>query len=263
MTRKRREFLGPFPRRAGRFLAALIVTAPALFFLRSCGIESYYYLPEVPAGNIATTANQWATVTLPSVSVPYFTYFALYYRIYLSYEQIANTGNLAVVNTTLDSDYRYLAPYTNSASSTSINVSSIMTSRGYQSLYFQTSSGGASSDLLTMTSGGTVRIEFPLAGANPYITYPVSAGTRTVILLRSNGNGAFNPLPNRYFLSSDTLTNPGNISATANADVVNVSGSGGNRYAYASLYIVSVGLNEQTYTPIFSIPTFVGIFRLP
>ncbi|MDR2376326.1 MAG: hypothetical protein LBD96_07810 [Treponema sp.] len=254
---------GHFPYRTGiLFRSALTVIVPALLFLHSCGIESYYYLPEVPAGNITTSSNQWASVNLPSISVPYFTYFALYYRIYISYEQIANIGNLGFVNTTLDSDYRYLAPYTNTSTSTSINVASIMTSRGYQSLFFETS--GISSDLLSIKNGGTLRIEFPLSGSNPYISYPASGGTTgTAVLMRSNGNGAFSPLPNRYFLNSGPLNDPANISSTINADVADTNSSGSNRYAYASVYIVSAGLNEQSYTPIFSIPTFVGIFRLP
>jgi hypothetical protein len=226
----------------------------------SCGIESYYYLPEVPAGNITTSANQWASVNLPSISQAYFSYFALYYRIYLSYEPMADIGILSSVNPTLNSDYQYFSTYTNTTTPVSVNVASIMTSRGYQPLFFENASGSIVSDILDNPAGGNLHIEFPLAASSrPYISYPGG----TAVLKRSNGGGTFYPVPDRDFFNSAPLSDSSNISSTLNADVVNVSGSGGTRYAYASVYIASVGLNEQTYTPIFSIPTFVGIFRLP
>jgi hypothetical protein len=240
--------------------AACALVLGALLVLHSCGIESYYYLPEVPAGNITTSANQWASVSLPQITMSYFTHFALYYRIYLSYEQIANIGDLSGVNATLNSDYRYLSTYTSSSTTTSVNVASIMSSRGYQPLFFQTASGSSiSNDLLSSTSGALLRIDFSVAGSVPAITYPGGAAS----LIRSNGDGVFTPLPDRYFRDTPELKNPAYINSTTNADVVNASGTGITSYAFVSLYIVSVGLNEQTYTPIFSIPTFVGVFRLP
>jgi hypothetical protein len=234
-----------------------VLGVSALLFLRSCGIEAYYYLPEVPPGNITTSANQWASVNLPGGLPTYFTYFALYYRIYISYEQIANIGNLSAVNPALDSDYRYLASYTSATSTTGVNVASVMGSRSYQPLFFETGSG-ISGDILD--AGGTMRIEFPFSAASaPYISYPGG----TAVLMRSNGGGSFNPRPDRYFVNSGELNDPANISTTVNADVANASGPGSTRYAYAAIYIASAGLNEQSFTPIFSIPTFVGIFRLP
>ncbi|MDR1024645.1 MAG: hypothetical protein LBL56_02885 [Treponema sp.] len=248
-----------FPVGSGASPRILPIIVLPVVLLCSCGIESYYYLPEVPAGNITTSTNQWASINLPSISQSYFSYFALYYRIYISYEPMANIGTLAAVNPTLNADYQYLSSYTNTTTPISVNVASIMSSRGYQPLFFRTGSGSISNDILD-TGGGNLRIEFPIsASPPPYINFP--GGTAT--LQRSNGSGTFNPLPDRYFLNTSQLNDPSNISQTVNADVVNAAGSGAVRYAYASLYIVSAGLNEQTYTPIFSIPTFVGIFRLP
>jgi hypothetical protein len=173
---------------------------------------------------------------------------------------MANIGTLATVNPTLNADYQYLASYTNTTTPISVNVASIMSNRGYQPLFFRTGSDISNDVLSTATVGGNLRIEFPISASSfPYIVFP--GGTAT--LQRSNGGGTFNPRPDRYFLNTSQLNDPSNISQTINADVVNASGSGAVRYAYASLYIVSAGLNEQTYTPIFSIPTFVGIFRLP
>jgi hypothetical protein len=245
-------------RRAPGALAAIV--SGALFFF-SCGIDAYYYLPEVPAGNITTSANQWADINLPGNAPPYFTHFVLYYRIYLSRESQANMGNLGSVNSSLDSDYRYFSSYTNAAASTSgVNVSSIMSGRNYQPLFFE--AGGVISNDLINTPGGSLRIEFPFAaGSDPFaIIYP---GGGRAELRRSNGDGAFNPLPDRSFFNSSQLRDPVNINSTTNADVVNAGGFGDPPYAYAALYIAGAGVNEQSYTPIFSIPTFVGIFRLP
>jgi hypothetical protein len=257
--------------KTGIFLRAVFkVLLPALLFFHSCGIESYYYLPEVPPGNITTSMNQWAAVVLPDIntayaaSANYFTHFILYYRIYISYEQIANMGNLGVVNPTLNSDYRYLSSYTDAATTTNVNVASIMSSRNYQTLFFETGSGTIN-NMLNGKDGGALRIEFSAAGSVPSVVYTNGSGAPvTANLKRSDGGGAFSPRPaDRYFRNTSELYNPANIVSTINADVVNASGSGGAPYAFASIYIASAGLNEQTYTPIFSVPTFVGIFSLP
>jgi hypothetical protein len=246
------------------FGTTLKVLVPALL-LSSCGIESYYYLPPVPSGNITSSMNAQATIRLPSGVPSYFSSFTIYYRIYASYSNDVGFSlsreNLSRINPTLYSDYSYIEPYTSSTNSASANASSIMTNRGYQPLFFEPPGGGISSDVLT-SPGEELRIEFPSSASSyPYLAYR----GRILYLKRSNGNGAFSPVPaNRYFLNTGELNSPGNITTTINADVVNTSGSsGGTRHAYVSLYIITAGLNEQTYTPIFSTPTFVGIFLLP
>jgi hypothetical protein len=113
--------------------------------------------------------------------------------------------------------------------------------------------------------GEQIQIAFPQPSASypyPYLSY---SGGVTVPLKRSNGGGVFTPVPsNRYFLNTGELNDSNNIKPTVNADVVTISSPvGSQRHAYVLLYIVTSGLNEQSYTPIFSIPTFVGIFLLP
>jgi hypothetical protein len=239
-----------------RCAVVIVTVVVAALLVHGCGIDAYYYLPEVPAGNITTSVNQWADIDLPGAVPPYFTHFVLYYRIYLSNALLVDMGNLGSVNSNLDSDYRYFSPYTNAATSTSVNVASIMSNRNYQPLFFE-ANNVISNDLIN-TSGGSLRIEFPPSGSGPFVIYP---GGRAE-LRRSNGDGTFNPRPDRNFLNSPQLRDPANISSNVNADVVNAGGSGAAN-AYAMLYITSAGVNEQSYTPIFSIPTFVGIFRLP
>jgi hypothetical protein len=45
--------------------------------------------------------------------------------------------------------------------------------------------------------------------------------------------------------------------------VANKPGISGSRYTYAALYLAAEGLNQPSYTPFYSIPTFIGIFKLP
>jgi hypothetical protein len=251
------------PRIAVRTIRVLV---PALL-LCSCGIESYYYLPPVPSGNITTSMNEQAVIRLPNFNIAYFSSFTMYYRIYTSYSNDVGFSlsreNLQRINSTLYSDYSYIEPYTSSTNSASANAS-IMTNRGYQPLFFESASGGdISSDILT-DPGSELRIAFPQPSPSypyPYLNY----SGRTWYLKRSNGGGSFSPVPaDRYFLNTSALNDHNNLTATINADVVNVSGSSsGTRHAYVAVYIITSGLNEQAYTPIFSIPTFVGIFLLP
>jgi hypothetical protein len=261
-----RRFL--VPGRAPRFLprpAGLALCIPIVLVL-SCGIEAYHYLPPVPSGNITSSINEQATIALPAVSSSDFTHFILYYRIYISYSNRTgfslSANDLRDINPTLYSDYTYLSSYTSTTNTTTVNIASVMTNRSYQPLYFEDSSGGISSGVLT-NPGIQIQLYFPQSGDlnnPPYLSLP---GAR-MKLKRSNGDGAFGPLPqHRYFLNTGDLNTDGNINTTVNADVAAPGGSGLTRYAYAAMYIATAGINEQTYTPIFSIPSFVGIFLLP
>jgi hypothetical protein len=206
--------------------------------------------------------NQRATIILPGISSNDFTYFALYYRIYVSYSNRTgfslSADDLRDINSTLYSDYSYLSSYTSTTNVTTVNIASVMSNRGYQPLYFETASGGISNSVLD-NPGIEIHLEFP-TNTPPYLL----RGSDRFPLKRSNGGGAFNPLPSdRYFRNTSDLNNDANITATINADAVAPSGSGTIRHAYVSMYIVSAGLNDQTYTPIYSVPAFVGIFLLP
>ncbi|MDR2184195.1 MAG: hypothetical protein LBO80_00790 [Treponema sp.] len=213
--------------------------------------------------------NEQVTVALPAVSSSDFTHFVLYYRIYVSYLNLTgfslSASNLRDINPALYSDYTYLSFYTSTSTTTTVNIASVMTNRNYQPLYFENSSGDISSGVLT-SPGIQIQLHFPqLADQSnpPYLSLP---GNSMMKLKRSNGGGAFTPIPqHRYFLNNDELNSDGNINTTVNADVAapNVSGGSSNRYAYVAMYIATAGINEQTYTPIFSIPSFVGIFFLP
>ncbi|MDR0643242.1 MAG: hypothetical protein LBG07_12390 [Treponema sp.] len=239
-----------------------ILAISTLVMLISCGIESYDYLSPIPSGSITSSLNERATITLPSNVGASFTYFALYYRIYISYSARTgfslSTSDLRDVNPTLYSDYASLSSYTDTSNTTTVNIASVMTNRGYQPLYFEDAAGNISPNALT-SQGVEVRLIFPPQGDVPYLELP---GNIRMVLKRSDGGNTFNPLPsNRYFLNSGDLNSSGNISSTINADVVAPSGSGVARHAFVAIYIAAAGINKN-FTPIFSIPSFVGIFKL-
>jgi hypothetical protein len=237
-----------------------------VILILSCGIEAYHYLAPVPSGNITTSMNEQATIVLPNVSSSDFTHFVMYYRIYISYSNrqglSLSASDLREINPALYSDYTSLSSYTSTSTTTTVNIASVMTNRGYQPLYFG-DSGGPSINVLT-SPGEQIQLHFPQSydlNNPPYL----NRGNGGVMRLqRSNGDGTFSLLPaHRYFLNTEDLNKDGNISSTINADVVVPYGSGNTRHAWVTIYIATAGINEQTYTPIFSIPSFVGIFLLP
>jgi hypothetical protein len=246
---------------------------PVLFlilflFLQSCGIEVYHYLRPISTGDITTSLNQEARINLSnsSSSSSDFTHFAMYYRIYLSYSNRTgfslSANDLRDINQTLYYDYNYLGPYTDTTSATTVNVASVMANRGYQPLYFELSPYNYSS--VVLDSPGTAELYFPPSGnPNPYLRYSGIGGD--LFLIRSNGGGSFYPRPaSRRFLNTAELSDPAYINQNANADVVAPSGTGSTRYAYVSIYVATAGINEGAgYVPIFSNPTFVGIFQIP
>jgi hypothetical protein len=235
---------------------------PALL-LSSCGIEDYYFLYSVPPGNIQVTLNNRATIQLPSLSAEYyyFTNFTIFYRIYISGIQESGTiqtsqASLSAINSYLSSDYFAIEPYTKSDTSVSSSTASLFQGRGFYKLELQNAiiDNVLSNDVM----GQTLILDFPVTGARPYLNIDGSSH----ILYRSTGEGSFNPVPNRYFLNTPDLNSSANVSSTVNADVANRSGISGPRFTYAAMYIVVTGI-DSNFTPIYSAPTFIGIFALP
>ncbi|MDR2098222.1 MAG: Ig-like domain-containing protein [Spirochaetaceae bacterium] len=223
-----------------RFIFAV---APALVCL-SCGIDSYKYLE--PVNNVTREFNSLAVLRLPSNDkitidfttgkIPNLTIenqtqtlgtdYEIYYRIYLSdkNEPTVNTDSIrSGVNSALAADWTAIDPYTVDSNNLSSSVASLFTTRKYYPLQ-RNSSGN---------------------------------------ILRSNGNGIFNPVPaDRQFTVTEDLINAANITANINADISGMS-SGTPLYAYTSMYIVMRSFDPQTLTPVYSSPTFINIFMLP
>jgi hypothetical protein len=115
--------------------------------------------------------------------------------------------------------------------------------------------------------GSTLFFDFSHSNRVPSvtITYQDGSVSPSYILLRSNGNGLFNPLPaDRRFINRDELSSSGNITSTINADVENRSGITVQdpRFTFAALYIVAVGMDEN-YSYIYSTPALIHVFQLP
>jgi hypothetical protein len=238
-----------------RKIAALLL---ALGFA-ACGIEDYPFLDKVPSGNVAVTLNQKASITLPTVDSIYFTHFTLYYRIYVSgtYFPEINTGNMSQLNSNLMADYSYFLPYTDSDTSSS----SMGTNFANRKYYALTVEGNDAHTVLGSSGfGKTLTLDF--TETTPRIIPNLSIGGISYNLQRSTGNSIFRPVPeDRYFINTAELTAAANITATVNADVADKSDIT-TRYAYAALYIVVSGVDSY-FSPLYSVPTFVGVFYLP
>jgi hypothetical protein len=252
--------------------ALAILLAAAGGSLVSCGIETYKYLDPVPG--IPMTLNTTAYISLPGGQPNYFRYFIIYYRIYISGIPVdaVDTGALAQINPALHSDYTYFYSYTNSQSTVAPTAMGT-TFAGRK--YFPLELENGSIENVLGSGGMVITLDFaanpqfkpslimgdlrtPEQPGAPYTRYQLSRNTR-------NDNTPY--ANNYYFVNSDDLNNGDHISSDSsrvNQDVQNSAQSiSGRKYTYASMYILAHGLDDSNFTNIYSIPTFIGIFRLP
>jgi hypothetical protein len=251
-----------------RIIRFFFLCIAAAGVLCTCGMEDYIYLYPVQESNITIRLTDQAAVRIPSpISSEslYFTHFSIFYRIYISGvlipSAVTSPEQMRTISTVLYNDYSGIYPSTsnNSSSNTTVNTSvgSLFSSRSYYELELEGASiesvlGGGS-------QGNELVIDFPpLPGDIPSFTV---GGGGPYNLLRSTGNGSFNPQPDRYFINTSELNasiNAGSNS-TVNADVADQSGISGPRYTYVSMYIVKAGRDPNTLGSIYSAPTFIGI----
>jgi hypothetical protein len=231
-------------------------------FLTTCGLEEYYYLPQVPEVNIETQFNTSATLNLPSLSGYYYAQnYKIFYRIYISDNIITSneTSIFNVISSTLVSDYNLIWPNTD-PTSTSMGTSAgtLFTNRNYYELFIDNNNRGENIDSLLTSNGGNVSILFPTAqGSYPVLS--VSNGSNSVEYRLLRSDYFFNLNPNddkRYF------RNTSDINVSDYADLVPRTGAS-QTYAYVSMYIVASGINPTGFTPIYSKPTHISVFKLP
>jgi hypothetical protein len=252
-------------RRAGILTAAILI---CLFF-SSCGIYEYIYLNPVASGNITTELNTLATIGLPNfqgTEYRIFNHFIIYYRIYISGSneagkiQISQT-NLSKINQTLSEDYFRFEPYTTSSSTAATSVAALFSGRNYYPLALENANIDDNVGILGRSSlGKTITLDFK-EGSAP----SVKIDNANYVLFRSNGNtsnDSFSPVPDRYFINKAELNRSENISSRQNKDVADNTAVSGPRYTYVSMYIVVNGTDDN-FSPVFSTPTHIGIFRLP
>jgi len=235
----------PFRRMKSRIHAGcfFLLFFPCLFLF--CGIEEYYYLPQVPESNVVPTFNTEAAIDLPSMTqYYYFTNYIIYYRIYIS-EQEMDFDNPSSYTADFKNDYNLIRQYADPAgSSSSASIDQIFKNRNYHELRFQ---GKSLQSMLV--PGSTLKIIFPTGlGDSPY----------AFIITDSHANlnrSITDPQPSdRLFLNSVELR-----TGARNADVAKRAGS----YAYVSMYIAATGFDSNNFRAVFSKPTHINLFKLP
>ena len=216
--------------------------------------------------------NNRAVIRVPSNnSGSSFTHFVIFYRIYVSDDLQPSTtpeNNVySVINSALSSDVNSINPYIDSDTLINTNMDALFQGKAFKYLSFQNTS---IDDVLSENSpsvlGSTLEFDFS-SYKEPTMVKKNSADTiiqGPFVLWRSNGYGQFTPKPDRLFVNSDDLWNSENINAYTNADVANKSSfSRDDRYTYAAMYIVAVGIDENSYSEIYSTPTLIHVFLLP
>jgi len=227
--------------------------------LTTCGLEEYYYIPQVPEVNIETEFNTSATINLPSLTGYYYAQsYKIFYRIYIS-DYITSSNETTIyssINSTLLTDYSLIYPNTDPTSTTTGTAANILfTNRNYYELFIENNNRGVNIENLLTTSGGNLSILFPTASGS----YPIlSINNNEYRLLRSET--FFTPNTNldnkRYF------RNISDINISDNNDVVPRTDLSQTQ-AYVSMYIVAYGANPTVFTPIYSKPTHICVFKLP
>ena len=236
-----------------------------LLFFATCGLEDYPHIYPIAQSNVTTEFNYRATVYIPNAnSSTEFTHLLIFYRIYVSNSpQSAPTpGVFSTINPVLAQDYNSISPYIDSDTLVNTNMDGLFSGRGYKYLSL---AGHNIEDVLSKDPspypnilGKTLIFDFP-TGLDPTLTIDGAVYT----LWRSNGNGTFSPEPDRLFRNKNDLWDPAKINSPINADVVDfTTGTIATHYTFAAMFIVAAGLDQNTWSYIYSTPSLIHVFQL-
>ena len=228
----------------------------ACILIISCGVEEYYYLPQVPDGDINRTSNMEAVVDIPPISddIYYAAYYTIFYRIYPSeHNTLAyiTPNYMSTISSSLSSDFSFLSNVADPTNTTSVPTSNTFTGRNYSEIEFQ----GADVRSKLSTAGGTLRISFPATVGG--IPVAIINGEQFSLFRSSK---LISPVPDRFFRNTSELRDRANANSNANADVAVHTGS--PQYTYVSMYIAAIGTNPTNFNQILSKPTHISVFRL-
>ena len=214
----------------------------------SCGIEEYYYLPQIPEVNINVQFNTNAIIEIPAISTTTFYYasgYSIFYRIYLSAEPAGSSENKSAVNPSLLEDFNFFYPYTDPSNYTLITSANTFSSRGYFELDY-------------IIDIDDKRLDISFSPGTPEIVLDnVSQPIKRSRDVRNN-----NPQVTESFMNTAELCKNENAVSTYNADTAPIRNAQ-PLFAYTAMYFVTVGMNPETFNRIYSKPTFIGVFILP
>jgi hypothetical protein len=238
------------------FFLALVPVFVAV--VTACGIDDEPYLAPVDLSNVVVTSNTSARITGMSASGEdeYSPNYLLYYKIYIS--SVSETSTIlpeamSRINSTLNSDYSGIRPYTTSnTSSIQIFTPTVFSNRNFYPMF------AGSDETFSASSTNSITLDFSNLSDVSLPSLAWNSGTAQT-LYRSSGGGSFVPSPedDRRFRNFDGLRE------TQNRDVAQGSSGGSNEHSYCAVYIIKRGVNPNTLTAIYSAPTFITVFRLP
>jgi hypothetical protein len=236
----------------------LTVLLAGAFFI-SCGIDEYYYLPQVPESEVTINLNTEAVISLPTITQSEAISYIIFYRIYVSNFLTSSSANIAQISPSLASDYNFFSQYTNPANTTSILSMNTFRNRNYFELEFE----GADRESILSKSGGTLRIRFPTVLWGEPVASLNELNDGEEFSLRRSSKQLISPEPRNdlFFRNTPELRSYENSNANINADVAGRTVE--MQYSYVSMYIVTYGVNPGNFNSIYSKPTHIGVFKLP
>lgn len=239
----------------------------AALFLGSCGLlEAEPYIEPVREADINRFLNDRATVNLGLYTLPpAFTHFAIFYRIYVSSEDIpaTTTGTFSTISPALAADFNAISPFMDIDTMFGTNMHNVFSGRNFRYL---TLAGADINAVLRDAIGNIVEFDFTHSQGIPVMRI----GTSEHRLWRATGHHSpglsFSPQPDRYFRNSAALRNRYNINLQFNADVADTPAAVADvdrRHTYVAMFIVAVGMDPATFANVYSTPSLIHVFQLP
>ncbi|MCL2190599.1 MAG: hypothetical protein FWB79_01250 [Treponema sp.] len=201
----------------------------------------------------------------------------IFYRIYLSgtllgADTVDSPQQRSSINTQLNADYNAAfswADPTNTAVNTAGVHNFFINTRGF--FYLELEGASIASVLGRESLGRSITLDFPdIPGQAPRLILDAGTHVRSYDLRRAGGRPLFDfePVPNiggalPFFNHHDLLHGPNRTNREINRDVAPQAPSGQMEHSYVMMYIAAMGASGVPPTPVFSQPTFLGIFMLP
>jgi len=242
--------------------AACVILVISLAAFLSCGIDEYYYLPQVSEANITRTFNNDAVINFPRINQYYYaTNYTIFYRIYISehdtgFTDIQSQEQRNSISASLVSDFNALQSVTDPTITTAIPSINTFSGRNYFRLELEE----VDINNILSVNGGSLRLSFPTAQWGFPVAF-LNNSNQEIRLRRSSELISLEPRGDPFFRNTADLSDYEKANSEINADVAGRNGA--SQHAYVSMYIVATGYNNELFSPIYSKPTHISIFKLP